>query len=152
MVLLRPSALVVHQREVEQQAALEFGRLPGCQRCSTAYFGKNLHQVALRVIGRYEAPQTVIGEPAAHPVEKVVTDMQCIEQFLVSTDAHIGSGFEPVQVSVIGFGVGTRRCLVGPPGRQDFGPETAFGDTAVIFERIDRIVGRTDHLDITARH
>ena len=64
----------------------------------------------------------------------------------------IGSGFEPVQVSVIGFGIGNCRCLVGPPGRQDFGPETAFGDTAVIFERIDRIVGRTDHLDITARH
>ena len=86
--LLRPAALGVHYRHVEEEGAAELVEFVRIGRLSCEDLGEDALNFGGGIIGGIEGFQPVVGKFAAHRGEEIVTLLQGFEQVGVAADFH----------------------------------------------------------------
>ena len=166
--LLGPAKLGVHAAKLEQNAPLEgvhlvrreLERVVGQRlledpvRALPLEFGGQIPvqvQLALR-----EKPQTMVGEAAADRVEEDVAVVQGVDQRVKVPNGPTGHAFQRLEPGEKDGWAVDRHRLVGPERRQDARFENSrriIGrDPLMVLERIDRVVGGADRLDVHLGH
>ena len=150
--LLRPPLFAVHHGQFEQQTALQLRDFLRMERAAAAHFIENATQVVFGIIVRREGIHPVIGKAASRRCEAVVPPTQRVQQLSIRADRNVRRLFEPCEVSVVVRRIGYGQRPVGTPRRQHPDGKIAGSQLAVVFQRIDRIVGRTDRPNVAPPH
>ena len=154
MELLRPAALVVPEGQFIEQGRAETRSFLGRGPTAATHPGENAGRLQGRAFQWFEALHSMVGKPAAGLVEEIVPLPQGLEEAGESVAdidaAHLG---QMVDVVIEALRRVDRQGPVGPEGRQHADLERRVGcDRRVVFQRIERIVGRADQHDFHLPH
>ena len=122
------------------------------ERAAAAHFIENATQVVFGIIVRREGIHPVIGKAASRRCEAVVPPTQRVQQLSIRADRNVRRLFEPCEVSVVVRRIGYGQRPVGTPRRQHPDGKIAGSQLTVVFQRIDRVVGRTDRPNVAPPH
>ena len=92
----------------------------------------------------------VIGESAAHSMKIVVALLQRFEEFIHGVDLDVGCFPQAIAEGIQNVGTVDHEGLVGPKGGIDFGFKIESCAGLMMGQRIGRIIGRSDGVDLEA--
>ena len=94
----------------------------------------------------------MIGNAATLRSEEIVTVLQRLQQIFEIKDCYIGSSFKLSQIFIVNIQILNGHRFIRTPCRIDFRCQRRLADCSMIFERIGRIVSRTNDFNIHAFH
>ena len=147
MELLGPAGLGIHDRHVVEECAAELLKLFRAGSHSEQGFLEYQFNLQLGVIHGVECLQAMVGQLAAHGGEEIMTLLQSFDKIGVGVNILVSGLAEPLDVGFVSLRVLDSHGLVGPPGRDDLGPERMLGDHLVPAQIVGGIVCRADNLD-----
>ena len=152
MELLRPTALAIHRREVQEDGAFEFCNLFAVRYLPVHGLSENpVGFFACAVLG-IERVHAMVGKPAPHLPEEIMSFLQCVQGILVTGNHDAGDAGQFCDILLEIFRVIYAEHLVGPPCREHIHSERFSSYPFVPFERVGRVVCRADRLHIELFH
>ena len=99
-----------------------------------------------------ERVHAMVGKPAPHLPEEIMSFLQCVQDILVAGNHDAGDAGQFGDILPEIFRIIYAEHLVGPPCREHIHTERFFSYLFVPFERVGRVVCRADRLHIEFFH
>ena len=94
----------------------------------------------------------MVAQTAALRCEEIVTDLQCLNHIVEMRNGNTANFRQFLYIRTESSRILDSHCLIGTPCGNDLDFETVFTALFVVFERIDRVVGRTNSFYVIATH
>ena len=148
VVLLCPIFFPVPNAKMHQHRRFKLQYFTLLQSMAITDFSKNGFDFRFGVILSINLLQAMIGYLRTHAGKKVMPLFQGIQKMVEVIDGGIRCFFQARYVLVEGLWIVYRHCLIGAEGGQYPYVEATLRNLSMELQVVDRIIGRTEHLDV----